>query len=154
MKIGKFVAGAGLALTLATFSPAAFAQNSAYNGGNYNRNGQNYSNNGNGNGHWVTGDDLRHESRLIRNRINMKRGNGEKVSSANHQYRLGLRDLENGKTILARRHFARAENALGMRSNNEVGMRLNNENGGTASSTVPSSGNWNNNSRTYGNGNR
>lgn len=141
MKIAKLAAGAGLALTLAAFSPAAFAQNSISSNGSrtegiaYNNNGTNNykgsnSDNGKNNHETLNGENPRQEAVKIRERIDMESRNGQNVSSAEHQYELGKRALNNGKSNKARHHFKRAEKELGMTEQNT----------GTVSATVPSSG--------------
>jgi hypothetical protein len=130
MKISKLVAGAGLALSLAAFSPAVFAQNAG-----------NYRGAENANSAAMNQQTPRQEAREIRNRISTDQQNGENVKAARHQYKIGMRDLNNGKKFLAHRHFERAENDLNMR-----------ENSGAASSTMPASGNWNHNPNSAGGG--
>lgn len=120
MKLTKLAAGAGLALTLAAFSPAAFAQNHGNSGANYN-NEQNYGNNGENSdsGAMRTERNLRRESREVSNRISSEEQNGNNVSSARRHYREGMRDWNNGNNSGARNHFEQAENDLGMNENGQ-----------------------------------
>jgi hypothetical protein len=93
-----------------------------------NNNRENYSENNNSE---MNQGNLRSEARMIKDRIATERQNGNDVSMADHQYRLGMRDLNNGDESGARQHFQRAENDLGT-----------NGNYGAASSSGPSSGSW------------
>jgi hypothetical protein len=131
MKISKLVAGAGLALTLAAFSPAAFAQAPGSNPGSETNNAAT-----------MNQESPHQEARQIKDRITSEEQSGKDVSTARHEYKLGMHELNKGNEAEARQHFEQAENDLGMQENNE---------NGAASSTVPSSGNWNNHSG--GNGN-
>jgi hypothetical protein len=145
MKFTKLAAGAGLALTVAAFSPVAFAQTGGYgaqNWNNYSDNaGANYDNgtggnNGraanNGENPWRVGQDIKAQ-------INDARNNGENVDLAYHDYMSGMNDLHSGNQTAAMARFREAQDAL----NNEG---TNNQFNGQANAGNASWSNGNRNS--------
>jgi hypothetical protein len=146
MKIGTFLAGAGLALTLSALPPAAFAQAPAGNmSSSMNSSNAVSENNPNASAgasnttsNEVAPQDKAHQ---VKNDLDTARQQGENVSTARRQYRLGMRTMEKGENSKALQHFEEAENDISAQQSNT-------SSGATGGDNVPSgnpaSGNSNN----------
>jgi hypothetical protein len=150
MKFTKFAVGATLALTVAAFSPAAFAQT----GGDYGQNGNysnGYSNNSSrnnegadfNNGTTANGENPWRVARDVREQIRDARENVQNVGLSYHNYVIGMNDLQNGNRTAAMARFRLAEDVLNNEGANEGS---NNESNGESKGGNASWSNGNGNS--------
>ena len=123
MKLGTFLAGAGLALTLSVLPPAAFAQAPAGDTSSPmtspNAAGENNPNAAAGAGNATSNEVApQDKAQQVKSDLDAARQQGENVSTAHHQYRLGMRAMEKGENSKALQHFAEAENDINAQQSN------------------------------------
>ena len=142
MKFGTFLAGAGLALTLSVLPSAAFAQAPAGDTSSPmtspNAVGENNPNAAAGAGN-ATSNEVAPQDRAqqVKNDLDAARQQGENVSTARHQYRLGMSAMKKGENSTALQHFAEAENDINAQQSNMGSNAAAGDN--AASGNVPSS---------------
>jgi hypothetical protein len=146
MKLGTFLAGAGLALTLSVLPPAAFAQAPAGDTSSPmtspNTTGE-YNSNEAAGASSATSNEVapQDKAQQVKSDLDAARQQGENVSTAHHQYRLGMRAMEKGENSKALQHFAEAENDINAQQSNTDSSATS---GAAAPSVNPPAGNSNN----------
>jgi hypothetical protein len=155
MKLVTFLAGAGLALTVSALPPVAFAQAPASTAGTTSssisssnpagENNPNTSINASATASTDTGASNeaapQDKAQQVKSDLDAAREQGKDVSTARHQYRLGMLDMKKGDNSKALQHFDEAENDIGTQQSN---MGTNATGADTAPSSNPASGSSNN----------